>query len=137
MNADPVCFGAKDDQFGRFDVEVGGYVEAVKLVHASGFLSCSPFLPAYNWGCEEEDDKLQILITAFNDTILLPESQEHFYVLPGYTVRSKEIVFTGLKNPLLLSSGQELRIWNGEDLLNEGDWDNGATTCTNVYAKYM
>ena len=28
-----VCFGANDDQFGRFYVEVGGVIEAVKGVY--------------------------------------------------------------------------------------------------------
>ena len=31
LNSAPVCFGAKDNQFGRFQVEVGGSIQAVKL----------------------------------------------------------------------------------------------------------
>ena len=36
----PVCFGAKDSQFGQFQVEVGGSIRAVKLVHLSGQVTC-------------------------------------------------------------------------------------------------
>ena len=132
-----MCFGAKDGQFDRFVVEVGGAVKSVKLVHVSGSVSCKNG-DSSNWGCLLLDS-LSTALTTSNNVILLPESQEQWYKLPGYTPTSKEIVFTDLKNPLILSSGQELRIWYGEDLFNRGqnEYDNSGTTCADVYVKYQ
>ncbi|XP_078356544.1 uncharacterized protein LOC144641399 [Oculina patagonica] len=69
-----------------------------------------------------------------DNVILLPESQEFKYTLPGQNADSKEIEFTDISIPLLLSSGQELRIWYGEDLANYGEGDNDGTSCVDVYA---
>lgn len=84
-------------------------------------------------------ESLNTASTTSNDVILLPESQEQWYKLPGYTSTSKEIVSTDLKNPLILSSGQELRIWYGEDLFNRGphEYDNSGTTCADVHVNYQ
>ena len=141
LNAAPVCFGAKDDQFGRFNVEVGGSVEPVKLIHVSGWVNCDVVhYSSTNWGCRATDVGTVIgtVITTSNDVILLPDFDELqvWYTLPEYNPDSKEIVFKGLKNPLLLSSGQELRIWYNEDLQNVTEGDNGGTTCADVYAMY-
>ena len=53
LNSAPVCFGAKDDQFGRFQVEVGGSIQAVKLVHLSGQVTCNRYQVngSSKWGC--------------------------------------------------------------------------------------
>ena len=57
LNVAPVCFGSKDDQFGRFNVEVGGSVEAVKLIHVSGWVNCDVvYHPSLNWGCWKSDE---------------------------------------------------------------------------------
>ena len=139
LNVAPVCFGSKDDQFGKFNIEVGGSVEAVKLVHVSGWVNCDVYhLPSSNWGCWHGKE-IGTVITTSNDVILLPDFDglQTWYSLPGYNADSKEIVFKGLKNPLLLSSGQELRIWYSEDLQNQNENDNEGTTCADVYAMYM
>ena len=84
--------------------------------------------------------ELGTVLTTSNDVILLPDFPElqTWYSLPGYNADSKEIVFKGLKNPLLLTSGQELRIWYSEDLQNAAtEDDNGGTTCADVYAMYI
>ena len=47
-------------------------------------------------------------MTTSTDVILLPEGQSgEKYKIPGYDSNSTEIVFVGLSNPLLLSSGQD------------------------------
>ena len=142
LNAAPVCFGSKDDQFGRFNVEVGGSVEAVKLIHVSGWVNCDVVhYNSSNWGCYATNVGTVIgtVITTSNDVILLPDFDglQMWYTLPGYNPDSKEIVFKGFKNPLLLTSGQELRIWYSEDLQNDTKDDNGGTTCADVYAMYI
>lgn len=40
LNTAPVCFGAKGDNFGSFEVEIGGSVNSVKLVHVAGEVTC-------------------------------------------------------------------------------------------------
>ena len=45
-----MCFGAKDEQFGRFQVVVDGSIQAVKLVHLSGQVTCDPHPISWsNW----------------------------------------------------------------------------------------
>ena len=135
LNTAPVCFGAKDNQFGKFEVEVSGSVEAVKLVHVSGSVSCGSGVFS-NWGCSPGDATIHTVITTSSNVILLPESQQVWYNLPGYDTSSKEIVFTGLSSPLLLSSGQELRLWYAEDYNNQYEANNAGMTCADVFAKY-
>ena len=140
LNTAPVCFGAKNDDFGRFRIEFGGSLNAVKLVHVSGGVKCSNVWLAgtSKFGCaSESSENIHTVITTSNDEILLPESKETVYILPGNERESEEIVFAEISTPLLLSSGQELRIWYGEDLINEHDGDNSGNHCVNVYAKYM
>lgn len=128
-----MCFGAKNDKFGKLVVKVGGYVKSVKLVHVTGFFKCNNKATPSNWGCF---DDIGTVLTQSDDVILLPESKKKWYKLPRYTPTSEEIVFTDLKNPLILSSGQELRIWYAEDLSGIEEENNSGTTCVDVYANY-
>ena len=136
-----MCFGAKDDQFGRFEIETGGSINAVKLVHVSGRVTCNINDDAWSrFGCWKAHHGLYIVITNSTDDILLPESQESvdsWYTLPGYYPDSKEIAFTENSTPLLLFSGQELRIWFVEDLANAGEGDNAGISCVDVFATYI
>ena len=141
LNTDPVCFGAKDNQFGRFEIETGGSVNALKLVHVSGRVTCNVNAVGdeawSRFGCNKAYRQLFTVITTSDDVILLPESQESLHTLPGYYADSKEIAFTDISTPLLLSFGQELRIWYGEDLTNSTERDNGGISCVDVYANYI
>ena len=144
MNTAPVCFGAKDNQFGKFEVEIGGSVDSVKLVHVSGYVTCELGLfdgvnARSKFGCQKTSSELYTFITNATNDILLPESPEFLskYTLQGYHPDSTEIVFTNISTPLRLSSGQQLRIWHGEDLMNDTEWDNSGLSCVDMYAKYM
>ena len=140
MNTAPVCFGAKDNKFGKFEVEIGGSVDSVKLVHVSGEVTCDTFgFASSKFGCQKSSPELYTFITTAKNDTLLPESREFQskYTLQGYHSDSTEIVFTIISTPLRLSSGQQLRIWHGEDLMKDNDWDNSGSTCVDVYAKYM
>ena len=133
-----MCFGAKDNQFGQFQVEFGGHVEAVKLVHLSGQVSCSEHANFWSkWGCNEKENIILVFLTDASNTILLPMGQSSRYTIPGYDAQSSEIVFSGFPNPLHLSSGQQLRIWYEEDLYDESEFDNGGTSCADVLVKYL
>lgn len=140
LNTAPVCFGAKGDNFGSFEVEIGGSVNSVKLVHVAGEVTCiwSDGNNAWSkFGCRKSQSELDTFITTANDDILLPDGEGLRYTLPGYHPDSPEIVFSDISTPLFLSSGQQLRIWYGEDLINAHEGDNGGTTCVDVYAKYI
>ena len=136
LNSAPVCFGAKDDWFGRFQVEFSGSIEAVKLVHLSGQVTCwKPRNFWSKWGCDGE--VIYVFVTESSNNILLPIGQSSQYTIPGYDSQSSEIVFSGFLNPLHLSSGQELPMWYFEDLTNYAESDNGGTSRADVFVKYL
>ena len=133
-----MCFGAKDNQFGHFQVEFGGSIEAVKLVHLSGQVSCyQAGNVSSKWGCDGKTNIIFVFLTDASNTILLPMGQNSSYTIPGYDSQSSEIVFSGFPNPLHLSSGQELRMWYEEDLNDKSESDNGGTSCADVLVKYL
>ena len=72
LNSAPVCFGAKNNQFGRFQVEFGGSSEAVKLVHLHGFVIYLKSSNAWTkWGWSVGASFKRIFITDLSNTILL------------------------------------------------------------------
>ena len=141
LNSAPVCFGAKDNQFGRFQVELGGSIQAVKLVHLTGQVTCNRHhVNAWSkWGCGPPYSVLVIgvFLTDASNNIVLPMGQSSSYTIPGYDAQSSEIVFSGFPNPLHLSSDKELRLWYAEDLKDLTEIDNNGRSCTDVFAKYL
>ena len=132
-----VCFGAKHDQFGRFWIPFTGFLVRVKLVHLYGEIWCGPkWTPWFYWGCHW--GKINTVITNSSRFILLPRSETGSKVLgfqiPEYSPRSPELVFPDIQPRLPVVSGQEMRIWNNEDLLND-NWagDNSGSVCVDVY----
>ena len=138
LNSAPVCFGTKNDQFGRFQVEFGGSFEAVKLVHLYGFVTCAKGLQNAwtKWGCGRIWQFIRIFKTDASNTILLPMGKSSRYIIPGYTSNSTEIVFNGFPLSRHLSSGQELRLWYDQDLFNSSEYNNGGKSCADIFAKY-
>ena len=133
----PVCFGAKHDQFGRFWIPFTGFLVRVKLVHLYGVIWCGPkWTPWFYWGCHW--GKINTVITNSSDYIVLPRSETGSNVLgfqiPTYSSRSPELVFPDIQPRFPVVSGQEMRIWNNEDLLND-QWagDNSGSVCVDVY----
>jgi len=145
MNFSPVCFGARNQQFGRFFVHSvsGKKLASVKMVHLYGYVTCDTRYISYwsYWGCRGVSS-INIAITTASNHVLLPPSQlivNHGYKfskIPGYTSVSPEIVLSFF-NPYWISSGQELRLWYGEDLMNAGEGNNGGRACVDIYALYV
>ena len=138
LNSNPVCFGAKGNQFGRFVVEVDGHIDAVKLVHLRGKVSCKVSIGRWsNWGCGKE--KLMAFLTNATDDVLIPkvEGGDYLYQIEGYNSNSTEIIWKNFTNPIRLTSGQELRLWHGVDLVDKHEIDNNGTSCTDVFALYL
>ena len=128
-----MCFGAKDSQFGQFQVEFGGSIKAVKLLHLYGLVSCGRGWT--KWGCGAKH--LNVLVTSASNSILLPMGKTNKYKLPGYHSNSTEVVFNDFPSPLQLSSEQELRLWFSSDYNDYQESHNGGTTCADVFAKYF
>ena len=54
-----------------------------------------------------------------------------------YNSLSPELILSVYSHPRWVSSGQELRLWYGEDLVNSSEGDNGGRACCDVYALYV
>ena len=130
-----MCFGAKNNTFGRFKVEFSGSINAVKLVHLDGKVSCGTAWA--KWACNPAKEALRVFITDASNTIILPRTERGSYTIPGYNPSSSEIIITVIPNPLYLSSGQELRLWFGRDLFDHNEDKNNGTVCTNVFVRYL
>ena len=145
QNTSPVCFGTKDDQFGRFYIKSDHEnLAAVRLVPIYGYVSCDTRHVSYwsYWGCGLYSGglgKINVVITNSENQVILPPSE--FIVndgakwsrIPGYDSLSTELVLSFF-SPSQVDYHQELRVWYGEDLMNAGEEDNGGTACVDVYA---
>ena len=146
----PVCFGAKDNEYGSFNITKSGRVKTMKLIHRSGSVHCNPKTGASYWGCSNPrygGGDLMTIITGADKKPFLPPAEDlkdlgvpgenaHFYSLPGYHHNSSELVFRTLVNPLFVFNNQEMQIWYGHDWMDLRERDNGGKTCVDVYALY-
>lgn len=154
VNYSPVCFGARKHQFGRFFMPFSGRLAAIKLVHLYGYVSCSKHGNVNHWsywGCGYSfsltRDMVNVVITTSSNHIILPPDQfltrsgslrsGKWHEILGYNSWSPELVFSVFSHPLWVSSGQQLRVWNGEDLVDYLETDNGGRVCCDVYARYV
>ena len=119
-------------------VEVDGLIDAVKLVHLHGQVSCDVSVGKWSsWGCGAEN--LMVFLTNSTDDILIPkvEGGKVKYKIEGYKSKSPEVIWKDFTNPIRLTSGQELRLWHGMDLLDKDESNNNGTSCTDVFALYL
>ena len=122
---------------------------AVKLVHLYGYVSCDTRRTSYwsYWGCGNNPyagikDLVDVVITTSANHIILPPSQFttsflKWSKIPGYNSLSPELVLSSFSHPVRVYSGQQLRLWFGEDLLNRSEADNGGRACCDVYGLYV
>ena len=148
VNTAPVCFGARDDQFGKFFVPSSGKLASVKLVHVYGYVTCDTN-KAYHWsywGCGKHSsltNHVDATVTTSDGQVLLRSSQfitdvtHKWSLIPGYNSPSPELVLSAFSNPPNVTGGQELRLWYGEDLANSSDADNGGKSCCDIYARFI
>ena len=153
INADPVFYGSKNDTYGAFYItKTSGHVNTMKLVHKNGSIHCNPIDGDSYWTCtwSAYSNKLMTMITKARKEVLLPPTEDlerfrkrvgscqkpHFYSLGETGIKSPQLVFRNLSNPLFLSRGQELQIWYGQDLVGCSENNNTGTTCVDVYAWY-
>ena len=147
-NVLPVCFGARNSQYGSFDVPYGGKIAAVKLIYLSGYVTCSGQISHYSfWGCGDHPqvkNHVSLAITTSSNSLLMPPNEFFTFSggagkwseLPGYKSFSPEIILPRF-SPYSVSSGQELRLWFGEDFADHTEGDNRGLVCCNVYVLYV
>ena len=125
----------------------------MKLVHKNGSIHCSLNEGDSYWACVHPSysNKLMTMITNARKEVLLPPTEDleglsnfgascqkpHSYSLGGIGIKSPQLVFRNLSNPLFLSRGQELQIWYGQDLVGCTENNNAGSTCVDVYALYI
>ena len=146
VNSSPVCFEAKTNQFGRFYAPSSGKLAAIKLVHRYGYVSCHTGSTSHwsYWGCGAEPclrGQVNVVITTSANHVLLPSSKfittgTKRSKIPGHNSLSPELVLSVFSQPHGVTAGQELRLWYGEDLVNQSEGDNGGRACCDVYAHY-
>ena len=145
INANPLCFGAKDNSFGTFAIHKPGDIYRLKLVHHSGYVNCiSDSASATKWGCSASAfaKKVNVHITDENNNRVFPTARSvrfdhyYFYELPGFDENSAEIVLDFFPAPLSVAAGQKFRIWYGEDLMKRGEGNNIGKSCVDVYGFY-
>ncbi|XP_068734282.1 uncharacterized protein [Montipora capricornis] len=152
INEDPVCFGARDDQYGAFNMTKTGNVKAMKLVHRNGSIKCHKAHDASYWSCANLDayanNTFMTIITTADKKALLPKEEKllnktgcinkkYFYVLEGIKQGSSELVLSSYTSPLRLLKNQQLQIWYGQDWVDCSEENNSGTTCVDVFAWYM
>ena len=143
-----MCFGARDNRFGKFFVPFSGKLASVKLVHVYGYVTCDNRKTSYwsYWGCGQHSslkNQVNAVITTSGGSVLLLSSQfitdktNKWSLIPGYNSLSPELVLSAFSNPPSVTRGQELRLWYGEDLANNSESDNGGTSCCDIYARLI
>ena len=143
-----MCFGARDNKYGSFHVPYGGRIAAVKLIYVSGYVTCTGQISTWSfWGCgtyPSLKNHVSLAITTSSNGLLMPPNSFFTYAggsgkwsqLHGYNSFSPEIILPRFL-PYPVSSGQELRLWYGEDLVAYAEGDNGGLVCCNVYVLYV
>ena len=144
INTGPVCFGARGDSYGAFNIRESGVIYTFKLVHLSGSIRCHPkYAPSY-WGCVNpvyRDTRLLTVLTFRNRSALLladykRKDCDYRYKIKGVGVKENELRFNNLRSPISMSIGDGFQIWYGKDLINCSEENNSGQTCADVYAWY-
>ncbi|KAK3715652.1 hypothetical protein QZH41_020737 [Actinostola sp. cb2023] len=151
----PVCFLCKNNHPGVFHSKHSGFMTAVKLVHRSGEIRCgainngakhNSFFGCHMWpGLQKHP--MNVVVTNSQNQIkfptsgmnVLPGSNPAFwYALDGVNSRSKTIVLQhSFSHPYYVNKGQVLKVWYGEDLLNQWEADNVGRVCVHVYGYFI
>ena len=123
INTAPVCFGARDNKYGPFNVTKTGRVTTMKLVRRGGTIRCNPNDDPSYWSCRNSEfyakyTSLTIITNPKREAIIPPheelqafqscDKKRHFYFLEGFAHNSPELRFRNLSSPLSSLLHQEL-----------------------------
>lgn len=156
INTRDVCFQGRNDRPGKFQITKTGLVRTMKLVRKTGGIKCNSGIKKSYWSCPSHaysKNTLMTIITNSTGHALFPPigdmealegssvpadcTKKHFYSIDGIHGKSLELEFRHLSSTLLLSTGDELQIWNGQDWSGCYENDNKGKTCVDVYAWYV
>ena len=120
---------AKGDSPGVFYMRKAGIVTASKLVHISGEVGCF-FNGRSKWGCTDPDN-IATVITDDQNNVVFPEDHTYPYTIHGFGSNSPELMLHFFI-PLVVTAGQEFRVWYTEDLYTGDDNNYPGPTCMKV-----
>ncbi|XP_078372486.1 uncharacterized protein LOC144656129 [Oculina patagonica] len=147
-----VCFGSRGNKFAAVGIPMEGFLMSIKLVHVTGHASCDSSSPQYNekWGCSRSHPVHGgmpfnvVITTGKNNGILYPKElslkskkESLWYDIPEVEPDSPELIFGDSSYPHYVTSGQELRVWFGDDLVSSGGKNNKGKVCITVQGWYM
>lgn len=147
-----VCFGAPGNESATAVIPMEGFLLSIKLVHVTGHVSCSKSLhqSKSKWGCPRSHPAYGktpfniVITTGKTNSIIYPTelSLRHkraslWYDIPEVEPDSPELIFGDPSHPHYVASGQELRVWLAEDLMNSGGKGNGGKVCITAQGWFM
>ena len=116
-------------------------------MHLYGYVSCDTRYSIHwsYWGCAYHGgikQRVSVAITTSGNHILLPASQlapdpALWTTILGYDSQSPELVLSFFSHPRSMTSGEELRLWYGEDFSGITEGDNGGRVCCDVYGLFI
>ncbi|KXJ29511.1 hypothetical protein AC249_AIPGENE18540 [Exaiptasia diaphana] len=149
VSTSKVCYGTKDDSYGRFTVTKNGRIRTFKLVYVSGTglkneLLSFPGKWGTGFGPVLWITRIETHITDASDKRITPPVgytlDDYFgrmgYDVPGYNYNTDTLVFPFISPTMNVKVGDKFRIWYGADLKNAWEDDNSGETCADVYALY-
>ncbi|KAK3746088.1 hypothetical protein QZH41_004625 [Actinostola sp. cb2023] len=150
FNTSPVSFGAKDNQYGPFNITQDGHIFTMKLVYLEGYVTNTKDKPITrsHWHSNNEFTgvpyaKLGILITDPARTRVLPLYKDlsnaamNEYEIPGYDSMSPELVYKNFTAPYKVTAGQEFQVWYYQDFLDYNEQTNDGLEKIDVYGLYV
>ncbi|XP_002163010.1 uncharacterized protein LOC100215883 [Hydra vulgaris] len=134
------CFSGASDLPAIVPIWQDGFLVATKLVHVSGIIKCSGSAQGSNFGCYDDHTKLNVFVCDDKRQVIFPSPSQVItydyyknYQYPGFMATDKEIIFSNFPYPVFVNNGEQITIWNGEDLFNVADTDNSGRVCVDVY----
>lgn len=139
LQATGMCVSGKDGVFGEFSLTQSGVLVDLKLQHVgTSTLKCFTTASATNWGCGLRLKNIGVVVTDDENNIIIPDQslldRMGEFTLAGFDANSDHIVYSDYSKTVL--SGQKMRIWYSQDLLNVAKSDNSGQSCADVYAKF-
>ena len=141
-----MCYGSAGNSYASFRAPSMGKIEAIKLTHMSGVVSCVGTLPHIRWGCNSPwytRRMFQTVVTDSQDNLIFPSSLQtapyiHFYEIPAVDCDTAKEIIIRSDTPHMVKHGEELQIWYIQDLLNASEDNNNYDVrhCVKVSLKY-
>ena len=144
------CYGSIGDKYAAFLAPSSGEIEAIRLTHFSGVVSCGTNNPSSLWGCQNEyfqQNEFMTFVTDSEKKIIFPSVQyrndytngvRSTYKVAGADVKTTKSVILKSDPPRIVEKGEEFQIWYNVDRTNvhESGNDPNALHCILVSLKY-